>query len=189
MSTIIWAKKSQGRVHHVADIVLTNRIISPRARLQVPTCISENLSMVNNEGHWWQSSPVIGASVLTMPNLATGKLEINNNGMVDKVYEFLESDGFKRIYRGKAAIKVMLKSKLIWPRSTTKRSVFTWRLWICNGSSCHLFPTTKLMQSTGSWMISPTFPRQEWFVLPMPQHILSVSKPRVTKELSKKLLN
>jgi hypothetical protein len=28
----------------------------------------------------------------------TSKLEINTNGMVDKVYEFLESDGFKRIY-------------------------------------------------------------------------------------------
>ena len=53
------------------------------------------------------------ASVLTMPNLVTGKLEINNNGMVDKVYEFLESDGFKRIYSGKAAIKVMLKSNLL----------------------------------------------------------------------------
>jgi hypothetical protein len=42
----------------------------------------------------------------------TGKLEINTNRMVDKVYEFLESDGFKRIYSGKARIKVMLKSSL-----------------------------------------------------------------------------
>lgn len=111
MVPIIWAKKSQGRVHHVADIILTNRIMAREAGYKSLLAYLKTRVWLMTKGrdgnlHLSYSKCVDHAQL-------TGKLEINTNGMVDKVYKFLESDGFKQIYSSKAAIEVMLKSSLL----------------------------------------------------------------------------
>jgi hypothetical protein len=93
MVPIIWAKKSQGRVHHVADIILTNRIMAREAGYKSLLTYLKTRVWLMTKGrdgnlHLSYSKCVDHAQL-------TGKLEINTNGMVDKVYEFLESDGFK----------------------------------------------------------------------------------------------